>query len=189
MSPKVSKFVFSAVAILFSCAIAYEEVHAEVQEAAKGKAATAPQITMGNGKRNSIQMQGMTRAEGVTQFSESRVNNGVTSRFRGDSVALTFPEVVIEDTGFLVLHPVMDSRPNGDVVSGFAYLQAGRNRDVTIHMNTPADPGRKFMVMLHSDVDKDRVLDFVFVEDGINVEDTAVLEGTTLVGHVFAVPE
>ena len=138
MSPKVSTFVFSAVAILFTCAIAHEEVHAEVQEAAKGKAATVPQITMGNGKRNSIQMQGMTRAEGVTQFSESRVNNGVTSRFRGDSVA---------------------------------------------------DPGRRFMVMLHSDVDKDRILDFVFVEDGINVEDTAVLEGTTLVGHVFAVPE
>ena len=185
MVPRVSAIVICAASIVSACTTA----QAEVQDAAAEKASAAPQITVGNGERNSIQMQGMTRAEGVTQFSESRINNGVTSKFRGDSVALTFPEVVIEDTGFLVLHPVMDGRPNGDVVSGFAYLNAGTNRDVTIHMNTPADPGRKFMVMLHSDVDKDRVLDFVFVEDGINVEDTAVVEGTTLVGHVFAVPE
>lgn len=148
-----------------------------------------PQITMGNGKANFIQMDGLTRAEGVTHFSEVRVDEGAVSTFRGDSVALNFPEVVIERAGFIVLHPVMDGRPNGDVVSGFSYLNAGTNKDVTIRLNTPADAGRKFLVMLHDDVDEDRVLDFVFVEDGINVEDRAVFEGTHMIAHIFTVPD
>lgn len=153
------------------------------------EATPAPQITMGNGEANWIQVDGLTREAGVTQFSEVRVDGDSVSAFRGDSVALTFPEVVIEKPGFLVLHPVMDGRPNGDVVSGFAYLDSGKNEAVTIRMDTPADPGRMFLVMLHSDVDNDRVLDFVFVEDGINVEDTAVFEGTHMIAHIFAVPE
>ncbi len=152
-------------------------------------APTVPQITMGNGERNAIQIEGLTRAEGVTHFSEVRVDGDTVSAFRGDSVALTFPEVVIETPGFLVLHPVMDGRTNGDVVSGFAYLNAGTNENVTIRLDTPADAGRKFLVMLHSDVDNDRVLDFVFVENGINVEDTAVFEGAHMIAHIFAVPE
>lgn len=60
---------------------------------------------------------------------------------------------------------------------------------MTIRIDHPADPGSKFLVMLHRDVDEDRVLDFVFVEDGINVEDTAVFEGTNMIAHIFAVPE
>ncbi|MCR9193689.1 MAG: hypothetical protein NXH88_03100 [Hyphomonas sp.] len=151
--------------------------------------AAPPQITMGNGEANMIEIEGMTRSEGVTQFSEVRVDGGDVSAFRGDSVALTFPQVVIENPGFIVLHPVMDGRPNGDVVSGFTYLNAGTNENVTIRLDTPADAGRKFLVMLHSDVDNDRVLDFVFVEDGINVEDTAVFEGTHMIAHIFEVPE
>lgn len=152
-------------------------------------APATPQITMGNGEANMIQMDGLTRADGVTQFSEMRVDGGEVSAFRGDAAALTFPQVVIESPGFLVLHPVMDGRPNGDVVSGFAYLDAGTNENVTIRLDTPADPGRKFLVMLHNDVDNDRVLDFVFVEDGINVEDTAVFEGTHMIAHIFEMPE
>lgn len=148
-----------------------------------------PQITMGNGNANWIIVDGLTRAESVTHFSEVRVDGDEVSSFRADSTALTFPEVVIEAPGFLVLHPVMDGRPNGDMVSGFAYLNAGQNQDVTIRIDHPADVGRQFLVMLHSDVDQDRVLDFVFVEDGINVEDTAVFEGTHMIAHIIAVPE
>ncbi|MEM9571651.1 MAG: hypothetical protein AAF996_09300 [Pseudomonadota bacterium] len=148
-----------------------------------------PQITMGNGEANMIMVDGLTRTEGVTHFSEVRVDGAAVSTFRADSTAITFPKVVIEKPGFLVLHPVMDGRPNGDMVSGFAYLDAGENADVTIRIDHPADIGSKFLVMLHSDVDQDRVLDFVFVEDGINVEDTAVFEGTHMIAHIIAVPE
>lgn len=154
----------------------------------KDKTASS-EITMGNGKSNAIQMEGLSRSEGVTTFSETRVFADTILNFRGDSVALTFPEVIIKDPGFIVLHPVIDGRPNGDVVSGFTYLNAGENTDVTIQLNTPADVGRNFLVMLHSDVDNDRVLDFVFVEDGINVEDTAVFEGNRMIAHIFTVPE
>ena len=186
MMIKTASTMLCAAMLASACATAQEtETYDEAAEAAPA----APQITMGNGERNSIQVEGLTRASGVTHFSEVRVDAGAVSTFRGDSVALTFPEVVIENPGFLVLHPVMDGRPNGDVVSGFAYLNAGANEDVTIRLDTPADAGRMFLVMLHSDVDNDRVLDFVFVEDGINVEDTAVFEGTHMIAHIFAVPE
>ncbi|MEM7780652.1 MAG: hypothetical protein AAF697_09705 [Pseudomonadota bacterium] len=168
-------------------ALPFGAVAQEAQTPAVAEA--APQITLGNGEHNAIETQGLTRAEGVTHFSTTRVDGEETSTFRGDSVALTFPQVVIEQPGFLVLHPVMDGRPNGDIVSGFAYLEAGANADVTVRLNTPADAGSKFLVMLHTDIDNDRVLDFVFIEDGINVEDTAVFEGTRMIAHIVTVPQ
>ena len=168
---------FAAIGALFAgCATAQD-------------APDTPRMTMGNGELNSIQMDGLTRTEGVTRFSEVRVDGETVSSFQGDTVTLTFPEVVIEKPGFLVLHPVMDGRPNGDMVSGFAYLNAGVNEDVTLRIDHPADAGSKFLVMLHTDVDQDRVLDFSFVEDGINVEDTAVFEGMNMIAHIFAVPD
>ena len=148
--------------------------------------AERPQITMGDGERNAIMVDGLTREAGVTQFVETRDDGGEVSLFRGDAVTLSFPEVTIEKPGFLVLHPVMDGRPNGDVVSGFTYLTAGTHENVKLRMDTPADAGRKFLVMLHTDVDDDKTLDFVFVEDGINVEDTAVFEGTHMIAKIFA---
>ena len=181
MTSKIATVMITAALAASACATAGE---AQEQETPP-----APQITMGDGALNSIQMKGLTRAEGVAHFSETRVHNGAVSNFRGDSVALTFPKVVIEKPGFIVLHPVMDGRPNGDVVSGFSYLKAGTNENVTVHLNTPADAGLKFLVMLHNDLDNDRVLDFVFVKDGVNVEDRAVFEGTHMIAHIFAVPE
>ncbi|MEM8633885.1 MAG: hypothetical protein AAGF33_02810 [Pseudomonadota bacterium] len=148
-----------------------------------------PQITLGNGEANSIEIDGLSRHDEAGTFSEVRVDNAKISSFRANTTTLTFPEVLIESPGWLVLHPVIDGRPNGDMVSGYAYLEAGRNEDVSIRIDHPADPGDRFLVMLHNDVDDDHVLDFVFVEDGINVEDTAVFEGTRMIAHIFAVPE
>ena len=147
-----------------------------------------PQMTMGDGERNSIQVDGLTREDGVRQFAEVRLDGAQASTFRADSVTLTFPKIVNEYPSFLVLHPVMDGRPNGDMVSGFTYLPAGTHDNVKLPMDHPADSGRKFLVMLHKDVDDDRTLDFVFVEDGVNVEDTAVFEGTHMIAKIFAVP-
>lgn len=157
---------------------------------ATAQEAAPTQITsMGNGEANMIELEGLTRTEGVTQFSEVRVDGETVYMFRGDSTAITFPKVVIAEPGFLVLHPVMDGRPNGDMVSGFTYLEPGETENVTIQIDHPADIGTKFLVMMHSDVDGDRVLDFTFVEDGINVADTAVSEGSKMIAHIFAVPE
>lgn len=172
-----SAFAFLTAALVSSACVSAEEKPA------------APQITMGNGEANAIIVDGVTRANGHTSFSEIRVDGEHVSSFRADSHAITFPSVTAAGNSFIVLHPVMDGRPNGDMVSGFTYVPAGTHEDVTIRIDHPADPGRKFLVMLHRDMDEDRVLDFVFVEDGINVEDTAVFEGTRMIAHIFAVPE
>lgn len=151
--------------------------------------APVPQITMGNGASNAIIMDGLSLVDGETTFSQVRVDGDIVKSLRATSTAISIPEVTIEKNGWVVLHPVIDGRPDGDMVAGFTYVSAGQNSDVTIQVDHPADPGDKFLVMLHSDVDEDRVFDFVFVEDGINVEDTAVFEGTHMIAHVFAVPE
>jgi len=44
-----------------------------------------------------------------------------------------------------------------------------------------------FIVMLHSDVDDDKEFDFVFVNER-EVEDKAVFEGTTMIGHAYPAP-
>lgn len=147
------------------------------------------QITMGNGTANAIQVEGLTRQNKESIVSEVRVDGTNVSTLRANTTAITFPEVTIERAGWLVLHPVIDGRPDGDIVSGFAYLDQGQSENVTIKIQHPADAGDKFLVMLHGDVDQDRVFDFVFVEDGINVEDTAVFEGTRMIAHVIALPE
>lgn len=143
---------------------------------------------MGDGEFNAIQIDGMTREDGVHQFAEIRLDGSEASTFRADSVTLIFPKVINENASFLVLHPVMDGRPNGDMVSGFVYLPAGSNEQVKLRIDHPADSGTNFLAMLHRDVDDDRTLDFVFVEDGINVQDTAVFEGTHMIAKIFEVP-
>lgn len=148
----------------------------------------APQIELGNGEANYIEVEGLTRQAREAAFSELRIDGADVLTRRANSTALSFPEVLIEQAGWLVLHPVVGGRPDGDVVSGFAYLAAGKNEDVTIQTNFPADAGDQFLVMLHSDVDQDRVFDFVFVEDGVNVEDRAVFEGNRMIAHIVTVP-
>ncbi|MEM7700598.1 MAG: hypothetical protein AAF251_01540 [Pseudomonadota bacterium] len=181
--------ITTAIALFSATATFAAHAHAQEASAKVQEAPARAQITLGNGERNAIEVEGLSKAEGVSHFSEVRVDGEAVFSFRGDSVALTFPKVTVEKPSFLVLHPVMDGRPNGDVVSGFAYVDAGTSEDVTVRLNTPADAGRQFLVMLHNDIDNDRVLDFVFVEDGINVEDRAVFEGTRMVAHIVAVPE
>ncbi|MEP2990743.1 MAG: hypothetical protein ABJL11_17640 [Parasphingorhabdus sp.] len=148
-----------------------------------------PQMTMGNGNANAIQVSGLSRQKQESIASEVRVDGTNVSTLRANTTAITFPEVTIEKAGWLVLHPVIDGRPDGDIVSGFTYLDPGKSENVTIKIQHPAGTGDKFLVMLHGDVDQDRVFDFVFVEDGINVEDTAVFEGTRMIAHVIALPE
>jgi hypothetical protein len=146
-------------------------------------------ITMGNGTANAIQIEGLARRSAASIVSEFRVDSANAPIMRANSTSITFPKVTIEKAGWLVLHPVIDGRPDGDIVSGFAYLKQGQNKDVEIEMKHPAGAGDKFLVMLHSDVDRDRVFDFVFVADGVNVEDTAVFEGTRMIAHLISLPK
>ena len=174
---KISASFIAFTAILISsCSVQAEEP------------SKTPQITMGNGKLNAIQTEGLTRETSNTVFSDVRVNEADVMTRRGHATTLTFPEVLIEKAGWIVLHPVINGRPDGDMVSGFAYLNAGLNKGVTLNTDHPAKTGDKFLVMLHSDIDEDRIFDFVFVEDGINVEDTAVFEGTHMIASIITLP-
>jgi len=128
----------------------------------------APVITMGNGEKNWIHVDGLER----------------------DGRTFTFREVHLEGGGWLVLHPFENGKPKGDIYVGARYLAAGTHEDVAIEISTAPEPssGTPFVVMLHSDVDGDETFDFVFVDGGPNVEDIAVFEGTTMVAHVVKAP-
>ncbi len=144
-------------------------------------------ITLGNGEKNWISLEGLTRSANTT-YTEQRITSASSAVRRGDGATLTFSEVHIESDGWLVLHPFMDGKPNGDWVAGYSFVKSGTNKDVSVTLNPAPKPGTMFLVMLHSDTNKDGVFDFVFVEDGVNVEDRAVFEGSRMVAHIFPAP-
>lgn len=49
------------------------------------------------------------------------------------------------------------------------------------------EQGKKFIVMLHRDVNENKFLDFIFV-DATNVLDKAVFEGSRMIVHAIAAP-
>ncbi len=108
---------------------------------------------------------------------------GVT---RNDSV-LTFPEVQIDGNGWLVIHPFEDGAPNGDKYVAQTYLVDGKNENVHIDVLKGLTKGEMFIVMLHRDVNENKVLDFIFVDD-TNVMDRAVFEGSRMIGHAIPAP-
>jgi len=154
---------------------------------AQDVSATAQAITLGNGEKNWIMVEGVRRSADAT-YTEQRITSANSAVRRGDGATLTFDEVHIEGDGWLVLHPFIDGKPDGDWVAGYSFVKSGTNKDVSVTLNPSPKPGTMFLVMLHSDSNSDGVFDFVFVEDGINVEDRAVFEGSTMIAHVFAVP-
>lgn len=124
-----------------------------------------PQVSIGNGARNWITTEGVTRTDGT----------------------LTFSEVQIDGNGWLVIHPFENGAPNGDKYVASTYLKDGTNSNVSIKVHKGLETGEMFIVMLHRDVNENQVLDFVFVDDR-NVMDTAVFEGSTMIGHAIPAP-
>ena len=109
------------------------------------------QVTIGNGSKNWITVDGVTRDKGT----------------------LTFSEVQIDGGGWLVIHPFEDGAPNGDKYVAYTYLEDGNNTDVSIEVYKGLASGEMMIVMLHSDSNENKVLDFVFVDEQ-NVMDRAV---------------
>lgn len=138
---------------------------------AKASAAVADapkpsEVTVGNGEANWIITEGATR----------------------DGATFVFPEVQINGNGWLVMHPFEDGKPNGDIYVGSTYVSSGNNNNVAITVSDEPATGDMFIVMLHRDVDEDQQFDFVFVGDTGQVEDKAVFEGNTMIGHPYAAP-
>lgn len=120
---------------------------------------------MGNGEKNWIIVDGATRQDST----------------------LTFKEVQIAGSGWLVIHPFENGAPNGDKYVAATYLEDGKNLDVDIKVHKGISTGELFIVMLHRDLNENKILDFVFVDD-VNVMDKAVFEGNTMIGHAIPAP-
>ncbi len=124
-----------------------------------------PQPSIGNGTKNWITVERVTRDHGT----------------------LTFSEVQIDGNGWLVIHPFEGGAPNGDKYVGATFLEDGENLNVNIQVHKGLTSGEMFIVMLHRDTNENKVFDFVFVDE-INVMDRAVFEGSTMIGHAIAAP-
>ncbi|MEO1041877.1 MAG: hypothetical protein AAFX52_06270 [Pseudomonadota bacterium] len=151
-----------ALALITACSTAKKDTLSEAQ------AAPTPErtmVTLGNGEANSITPQGVTR----------------------DGATFTFATATVADDSWLVIHPFKDGRPNGDIYVGHTFLAAGTHQNIPITVEGGAQTGQMFLVMLHKDVDQDRVFDFVFIDEN-TVEDHAVFEGTKMIAHIFAAP-
>lgn len=167
MSGNMSAIRTGLVAAAFTLAagpLMAEDYAAPAQEAAEAGEA-APQMTIGNGEDNWIITEGATR----------------------DGATFTFPEVHIAGNGWLVMHPFEDGKPNGDIYVGHTYVGKGTNKDVEITVDNEPDAGEMFIVMLHSDVNEDKIFDFVFVNER-EVADKAVFEGTKMIAHAYPTP-
>ena len=151
--------------IFGTLAIAFISFVSPISSAEEYKSAAAPQITLGNGEKSWIIVNDMKRNEST----------------------LTFSEVNIDGSGFLVMHPFEDGKPNGDKYVASSYLNDGKNTDVDIKVHKGMTSGEAFIVMLHSDLNDNKVLDFVFIDD-TNVMDRAVFEGSRMVAHIIKAP-
>lgn len=105
---------------------------------------------------------------------------------RNDST-LTFSEIKIDGNGWLVMHPFEDGAINGDKYVAATYLHDGVNNDVDLLVHKGIKTGERFLVMMHRDVNENKILDFVFVDDR-NVMDTAVFEGSKMIAHILPSP-
>ena len=124
-----------------------------------------PERSIGNGSKNWITTEGVQRQDGT----------------------LTFSEVQIDGNGWLVIHPFEDGAPNGDKYVASTYVKDGSNLNVSIKVHKGLQAGEMFIVMLHRDVNENQILDFVFVDE-LNVMDTAVFEGSRMIGHAIPAP-
>ncbi|MEM6708959.1 MAG: hypothetical protein AAF648_09265 [Pseudomonadota bacterium] len=153
------------ITVLALPALSFGEADYDAAESSDTPGPARSEITLGNGKRNWIITDGVTR----------------------DGGTLTFKEVTIDGNGWLVIHPFEDGKPNGDKYVGASYLKDGRNKDVDIMVHKGLSSGEMFIVMLHRDLNENQVLDFVFVDDR-NVMDRAVFEGSRMIAHAMPAP-
>ncbi len=125
----------------------------------------AAQMTRGNGDNNWIVTDGVAR-------------NGAT---------FTFKEVKIDGNGWLVIHQIVDGKPVGEKYLGASYIASGVSKSVALTVDYQPKAGEPFVVMLHRDVNENKVFDFVFV-DPPHVLDRAVFEGNKMIALVFQAP-
>ena len=122
------------------------------------------QITMGNGTDSYI----------------------VADNFLQSGSTFTFKEVKIKGIGWVVMHPFKDGKPHATVYVGASYVKHGMNKNVQVTVDNAPKPGENYILMLHWDVNQDKIFDF---GDGINVPDAPLFEGNQMVAFPFKAKE
>ncbi len=106
----------------------------------------------------------------------------ITEDFKQSGSTFTFKEIKIKGNGWLVLHPYKDGKPNPTVYVGASYVKHGSNKDVSITVESPPQSEENYIIMLHWDVNQDKVFDF---GDGITVPDAPLFEGNQMIAFPF----
>ena len=78
-------------------------------------------------------------------------------------------------------------KPDGEKYLGASYVTSGNSKNIAVTVDYLPKAKEHFLVMLHRDVNEDKVFDFVFV-DPPNVLDKAVLEGNKMIARIFSSP-
>jgi len=91
-------------------------------------------------------------------------------KVEGDKV--TVPSVLIDESGFVVIHEVLDGAPIVPASIGHAYVEAGTSENVEITTDYPLADGADYIAMLHYDTDGDGVYSF---GEGMTDVDTPAL--------------
>ncbi|NDV01753.1 DUF7282 domain-containing protein [Pseudoroseicyclus tamaricis] len=88
-------------------------------------------------------------------------------------MAVTVPQVWIDEPGFLVVHEMVDGEPVVPQSIGHTALVAGMNEDVTVSIGEEFSADEQYMLMLHYDTDGDGVYSF---GEGMTDVDTPVTD-------------
>ena len=100
-----------------------------------------------------------------------------------DGVNVTFPSVLIDKDGFLVLHPV----ENGEVVQpasvGHVAVPAGTTENVTVITDMPLQSDREYHAMIYYDTNNNG--EFEYGEGSTDVDTPGMRPDGTAYGQMF----
>lgn len=78
--------------------------------------------------------------------------------FKGDTI--TFPAVMTDKPGWLVIHAVEDGQPVIPASIGHTMIPAGTSTDVTVQLDQRVMKGSDYLVMLHYETNGNGAYDF-----------------------------
>jgi hypothetical protein len=100
-----------------------------------------------------------------------------------DGASVTFPSVLIDKDGFVVLHQV----ENGEIVLpaaiGHAAVPTGTTENVTVTADMPLEAGREYHAMIHYDTNGNG--EYEFGEGSTDVDTPGMRPDGTAYGQMF----
>ena len=140
-----------------------QQANAPVEETDSESAGGESEISLGNGELNAIETEGLRR----------------------DGDNLIVASVTAAGPSFVVMHPFRDGAPVRNEYVAATLVSDGTSENVSVPVDGGFAEGDQFIMMLHSDVNRDGIFDF---GDGETVPDAPVFEGATMIAHPITAP-